>query len=60
MSTANYQARADASEVEAANAETDRQRQRHEESRKNWQRLTDQAQRFEAEKARLLAIRQDE
>lgn len=55
-----YQSRADAAGADAANAETDGQRQRHEESRKNWQRLADQARWLEDRKARSLAGDPDE
>jgi len=46
-SSAVYQARADAAEIDASEAATDGQRQRHEESRKNWKRLADDALRRE-------------
>ena len=42
-SSALYQARADEAEIDASEAATEGQRQRHVESRKNWQRLSDDA-----------------
>lgn len=50
ISSAVCQARADAAEVEAAEAATEGQKQRHEESCKNWQRLADQARQLEGGK----------
>lgn len=51
MSRETYQARADADEVEAANAKTENQRLRFEKSREAWQRLADHATEFEAGRA---------
>lgn len=54
-SSAHYQALADAAKADAEEAGTVGQRERHEESRKNWQRLADQANRLETAKAERLA-----
>lgn len=48
----DYQARADAAEIEARNAVTPGVKARHDEARRNWQRLADQAR--ESELARAL------
>lgn len=47
ISSTVCQARADAAEIDASEAVTEGQQQRHEESRKNWQRLADQARQLE-------------
>lgn len=47
IGSAICQARADAARIDAQEAKTEGQRQRHEESQKNLQRLADQARRRE-------------
>ncbi len=48
MNSDRYQARADADGVEAANAGTENQRRRHEESRERWLEMAERAREFEA------------
>lgn len=55
MNSDRYQARADADGVEAANAGTENQRQRHEESRERWLEMAERAREFEAGQAERLA-----
>jgi len=55
MNSDIYQARANADEVEAANAGTENQRRRHEEAREKWQELADRAREFEVGQAERLA-----
>ncbi|MCD1644939.1 hypothetical protein [Aurantimonas coralicida] len=59
MSVTRYQARADAAKIRAANAKTEAHRHRHEESRKNWQRLADEARKSECESAPRLTSSKD-
>lgn len=54
MNSDRYQARADADEAEAANAGTENQRRRYEESRERWLEMADRAREFEAGQAERL------